>query len=70
MFAFKLWYVSRSNDSYYVTRWDLAKSITVVAETKAQAIDKAEAALGDAGNYRRWVYQVDSIRDVLAPEEA
>lgn len=64
MFHFSFIYVDRPDDSYYLPRWDLAKPIDVVAETERDAINKAAAALGEAGSHRHWVFDVKAIRDV------
>ena len=68
LFAFKMRAVDRSNDSYYVTRWDRAVPVEVVAKTKQEAIDKADTMLGSAGRGRYWLFRVDSVRDALLAE--
>ena len=69
-YVFKLRYVSRPDDAYYITRWDRAKEIEVVARSKPEALNKAEAALGDPGRGDHWVYQTLSIRDFRLRDEA
>ncbi|WP_345543470.1 hypothetical protein [Microbacterium jejuense] len=70
LFVFKMRAVARPTDPYYVTRWDRATPVEVVAATKQEAINKADATLGSAGAHRYWVFRVDSVRDVLIPTEA
>lgn len=69
MFAFKMRVVDRDNDPYYVTRWDRAVPVEVVAATKQEAINKVDAMLGPAPRGRYWVYKVDSVRDELLANE-
>lgn len=40
-------------EGYYVTDWDRAKNISVLAETKEQATEKAFVLLGDHPRYAR-----------------
>ena len=65
LFTFKMRAVDRPDDSYYVTRWDRAVPVEVVAATKQDAIKKADMMLGPAGRGRYWVFHVDSVRDAL-----
>jgi hypothetical protein len=68
-FVFEMRAVDRSTDSYYVTRWDRAVPVEVVAATKQEAINRADAMLGSAGSHRYWVFRVDKVRDVRASDE-
>ena len=69
LFSFKMRAVDRPHDAYYETRWDLAIPLEIVAETKKEAIAKAELMLGPAEARRYWVYRVDAIRDFLLEKE-
>lgn len=68
-FRFEMWATHRPADSYYVTNWDRKKKVTVVATDKQAAINKADAALGSAGQHRYWVFRVISVTDHRIPEE-
>lgn len=65
LFIFELQAVERRDDPYYVTNWDKAKPITVVAETQQQAIDKADSALGKVGSNHHWVFRLIRAEDFL-----
>ena len=69
MFVFSMIYVAARDDPYFHTRWDLAKPVEVVAETKQAAINKADKMLGNAGSHHHWVFRVKSIRDTLIPAD-
>ena len=63
-FVFEMRAVDRDRDHYYVTRWDRATPVEVVAPTKQEAINKAAVMLGDAPRGRYWVFKVDKVRDL------
>jgi hypothetical protein len=68
--AYTFWTVSRPDDPYYVTNWDRKSRIEVVADTREQAMTLADAAMGNAGDHRHWVFRLISVRDVRIPAEA
>lgn len=70
MMRFDMRAAQADREGYYYTRWDKATPISVVAETKRQAINKAAAALGDARPGYCWVFVVDSIREPTPDPEA
>jgi hypothetical protein len=47
-----------------MTRWDRAQSVTVRAETKQEAINKAAAMLGDAQCGWYWTFALDGANEV------
>ena len=65
-FRFHMKYVSRPKDSYYVTRWDRASPLSVIAETREKAFEKATEMLGNAGDSNYWVAKILSIEEVTA----
>ena len=67
---FVLRYVSRPNDPYYHTRWDLATTATVQAETKKEAGQKIKSILGDPGRSREWEVMVKEIRPAQRQQAA
>lgn len=58
---FKMRAARADREGYYVTRWDLAQPISVVAETQQAAVNEAARILGDAGGGRYWTFKVDKI---------
>lgn len=65
-FLFEMRAAFRRDDPYFYTRWDQAQKVEVVARTKQEAINKADAMLGGSHSYRHWVFRVDRVRDVRA----
>lgn len=66
MYEFEMRAKEKDPSGYYFVRWDQAETLTVRAETRAKAIEKAKVVLGDVG-YRYgwpWVFVVDSIKEV------
>lgn len=63
-------------EGYYVTRWDLAEAVSVIASTKTEATQKACEILGthpQFGSWRTpnsgWGIKWDSIEEVPAAAE-
>lgn len=57
---------------YYYTRWDNATSMSVIAETQGEAINKALALspVWDKYSDWRWTFHIDSIEEVDISEES
>lgn len=67
-FVFEMRAVARPNDPYYVTRWERAIPVEVVAPTQQEAINKADVMLGDPGHLVHWVFSIDKVRDLRVKE--
>ena len=65
MFKFHLRAAQQDLSGYYYVRWDLAQNVTVLAKTKQEAIDKADAMLGECPGGRgwRWTFKTDLIEE-------
>ena len=63
LYRFEMWAAARPDDPYYVTNWDGRQRITIVARTKQEAIDAADALLGAAGRDHYWTFSVISVTD-------
>jgi len=68
VFDFDLRLARADREGYYHTRWDQAQRITVRAENKQAAVNKAAAALGSPGSGRYWTALCDQIREVQVPD--
>lgn len=65
MFEFSIRAAEKDPSGYYYTRWDLAQSVKVKAETKTDAFDKVRAVLGETKEYGwKWAMTVDDIQDI------
>lgn len=57
--------VARGDTSgYYLTRWDTAVPVTVIADTKDEAEQKAKDFMGDPGFGRYWSVSIKSVEEV------
>lgn len=65
-FNFNIRATEEDSKGYYVTRWDRAINITVTAETREEATNKALSVLGKPRYHTgdRWVFHIDSINEV------
>lgn len=61
VFRFQMRCVSRPDDSYYVTRWDKAIPLSVLAGNQKEADQKAFAMLGELKHGAHWVLATDRI---------
>lgn len=61
MYRFHMRYVSRPADSYYHTRWDLAKPVSVLASNQNEASQKVSSMLGELNHGYRWALTIDRI---------
>ena len=59
--------VLRRDDPYYITRWDKAEPISVVASSRQEATNKTFAVLGDPPlhSHHHWVLRWDSFDEVV-----
>lgn len=66
MFEFAIRATEKDPAGYYFPRWDQAEKLTVKAGTKAEAIKKVKAVLGEAGDRRGWSWAitVDSMKEI------
>lgn len=62
LFKFKV--VDRSNDNYYVTRWDSAIPVSVIADSKTEATAMIWPLMGESPNGRYWTAQLQSVEPV------
>jgi hypothetical protein len=70
LFRFSMWAVARRDDPYYYTNWDGKQQITVLARTKQEAINLADAALGGKpGRYHHWTFKIREVTDSRIPGE-
>ena len=67
-FRFTMRATAKDGSGYYHPRWDLATRITVIAPTRAEAVEAASEMLGDHGRGRGWywVMRIDSV-DLVVP---
>ena len=65
VFRFHMRAAQSDLSGYYHTRWDLAQNVTVLAKTKQEAIDKADAMLGECPRGRGWgwTFKTDLIEE-------
>ena len=64
LFEFDMRVASADKEGYYYTRWDQAYPITLTAENKQEAVNKAVAAMGEPRSGRYWTVVTDKIREV------
>lgn len=63
-YAFDMQVVDRPDDAYYITRWDRATPITVVAANREAAYEKVWTVMGVAPRGAHWTARIKRVRDV------
>lgn len=64
MFRFSMRAAVKDPTGYYYTRWDRAQTMTVVAATQDEAVDKAAKMLGEPERGRCWTFRFDGSDEV------
>ena len=66
MFEFEMRATEKDPSGYYFPRWDLSEKLIVKANTKQEALEKAEALLGETTRRRGWAWaiKVDSVTEL------
>lgn len=60
--------VARRDDPYFYTNWDPAREYDVVAENKAEALQKLWDLLGPAPRHREWTAKLMRVKDMRVVE--
>lgn len=64
LFEFTLRVAAADRAGYYMTRWDQATPVTVLAETRDKALAKAKTVMGSPPAGRFWAIDVRDISEV------
>ena len=65
LFLFNTQVVSSDPTGYYMTRWDNAHPVIVVASTRYEAIKKVKDMMGDPPFNRAWAVSIDSVEELV-----
>lgn len=63
-YRFHMRFVNSPSDSYYRTRWDLAKPVSILASNQKEADLKLRDMIGPPGPSRSWSVTVDRIEEI------
>lgn len=66
---FKFKVAEADRHGYYVTRWDRATPVSVIADSKPDALEKVWALMGEARSGRYWTADLQSVEPAPAPVE-
>lgn len=65
MFRFNTRVVEYDSSGYYMTRWDSAQPVTVVAHTRDEAFKKVRAMMGKPARHDAWAVHMDSAEEII-----
>lgn len=65
LFRFNARVVESDPSGYYMTRWDRAQPVVVVAHTRDEAFEKAWAMMGEPPRHRAWAVKIDSAEEIV-----
>jgi hypothetical protein len=63
-FQFSMRATHHDPSGYLYDNWGNAQKVTVVADTKQEAMTKAKVVLGKPPQGRVWIYHFDNIKEV------
>ena len=65
LYLFRTRVIAADPTGYYYPRWDKALPVQVIARTRAEAWDKAEAIMGSPPSGRKWSVRIDSVEPYI-----
>jgi len=65
LFRFNTRVVECDTTGYYMTRWDRAQPVTVVAHTRDEAFEKVRAMMGEPSRHDAWAVRIDSAEEIV-----
>lgn len=67
---FKFRVAEADSSGYFHTRWDRATPVSVIADSKPEALAKVWTIMGEARNGRRWTADMQSVEPAPTETEA
>ena len=64
MFRFNIRVVESDPTRYYITRWDKALPVSVIAPSRDVAFKKAKEMMGSPPRHGAWAVQIDSAEEI------
>lgn len=65
LFRFNARAVESDPTGYYMTRWDRAQPVTVIAHTRDEAFKKVRAMMGSPARHSAWAVKIDSAEEIV-----
>lgn len=65
LFRFNARVVESDPTGYYMTRWDRAQSVSVIAHNNDEAFKKVRSLMGDPTRHSAWAVKIDSAEEIV-----
>ena len=65
LFRFNARAVESDPTGYYMTRWDKALPVSVIAHNREEAFLKVETMMGDPARHGAWAGRIDSAEEIV-----
>lgn len=65
LFRFNALAVESDPTGYYMTRWDIALPVSVIAHNREEAFLKVETMMGDPAHHRSWAVRIESAEEIV-----
>lgn len=65
LFRFNARAVESDPTGYYVTRWDRALPVSVIARNRDEAFEKVETMMGEPTRHGAWAVRIDSAEEIV-----
>lgn len=64
LFRFNTRVVESDPTGYYITRWDKALPVSVIAHNRDEAFEKIETMMDEPTPHRSWAVRIDSAEEI------
>lgn len=64
LFRFNTQVAESDPTGYYITRWDRALAVSVIAHSRNEAFKKVRAMMGDPAPQRSWAVRIESAVEI------
>ena len=65
LFRFHTKVVESDPTGYYITRWDRALPVSVIAHNRDEAFEKVETMMGDPAPHSEWAVRIESAKEIV-----
>ena len=64
LFRFNVRVVESDPIGYYITHWDRALPVSVIAHSRDEAFKKAETMMGDPAPHKSWAVRIETAEEI------
>lgn len=65
LFRFNTQVAESDSTGYYITRWDEALPVTVIAHNRGEAFEKVKTMMGEPTPRSSWAVRIESAEEII-----